>query len=130
MEINVNWSALAALVAGLFVAQIASGLIEGLFLPIGSLGQLMGLLLSFVLCLAAFAIFAFLQPDRPFLHGAAGLGIYLALGVALAGMFGSRIQSFSWSVAAIQWAVLAFSMAVGVFAGRALRRLSRSSANA
>ncbi|WP_156969868.1 hypothetical protein [Arenimonas malthae] len=130
MEFNVNWTAVSTLVASLFVAQIAGGLIEGLFLPIGSFGLLMGLMLSFVLGFAVFAIFAFRRRDRPVLHAVIDLGTYIGIGLVLSGIFGPRIQSFSRSIAAIQWTVLASSMGLGVSAGCALRWVPGSSSNA
>ncbi|GAB2651880.1 hypothetical protein GCM10027193_01350 [Arenimonas aestuarii] len=130
MEINLNWTALSALVVALFLARFATGVIEGILFPAGSLGQLMGLSLLFVLCLAVFAIFAFQQQRRPLLNAAVALGVSIAMGLALAVMYGSRIQSFPWSVVAVQWTVMAISMVVGVSVGSVVRRMSRSSANA
>jgi hypothetical protein len=130
MEINLNWTALSALVVTLFLARFATGVIAGMFFPAGSLGQLMGLALLFVLCLAAFAIFAFRHHRRPFLNAAVALGVSIAMGLALAAMYGARVQSFPWSVVALQWTVLVISMVLGISVGSAAKRMSRSSANA
>ena len=130
MEINLNWTALSALVVALFLARFTTGVIEGMLFPAGSLGQLMGLSLLFVLCFAAFAIFAFRHHPRPFLNAAVALGVSIAMGLALAAVYGASIQSFPWSVVAVQWAVMVISMVVGISVGSAARRMSRSSAKA
>ena len=130
LEINLNWTALSALVVALFLARFATGVVEGILFPAGSLGQLMGLTLLFVLCLAAFAVFSFRLHGRPFINAAVALGVSIAMGLTLAAMYGSSVQSFPWSVVAVQWAVMALSLVVGVSVGSAARRVSRSSANA
>jgi len=130
MELGLNLVTLAILVACLLVMQTTSGLIEGFFLPITPLGQSLGLGLSFVLSLAVFAVFSFKSADRPHIHAAVALGIYVGLGLVLAGVLGSRIQSISWEQVVFQWTILALSMGFGVPAGRAARRMARGAANA
>lgn len=125
-----NWTAISVLVVTLIIVRFATGVIAGIFFPAGSLGQLMGLTLLFVLCVSAFAVFAFRHHGWPHINAAVALGVSIAMGLALAVFYGASVQSFPWSVVAVQWAVMALSLVVGISVGSAARRVSRSAANA